>query len=347
MNKKKIIGVLLAGILLALGAAGCGAPAEEDVQQVDLTETVRTVEAFGRVRPSHEQTVLLDMAALVEDVHVREGDLIREGDPIFTLDLTDPAQTLQVADRQVERARLESAAVRDGINAEGRALLDQYRVQEIRERRLTEEMNRQQTLFAEGAISREELSQQERELEDLRRRKEEMKRDLSLLYGVSTDREPVNFLGGTRAKTALASEQQTSVLEAERSKVQAGLQRPHLQGNLVISDLPRAVITDIGYRSGDRTSPSQKAFTLSVVDRLVVEADILEEFIRNVREGQTVEIVPVADRTRTYQGTVRFLSNMAFARNGETVVPVEIEVINDDGFLRPNFNVDITIEIDS
>ena len=38
------------------------------------------------------------------------------------------------------------------------------------------------------------------------------------------------------------------------------------------------------------------------------------------------------------------IANMALTQNGETVIPVEISIVNSDGFLRPNFNVDVTIE---
>jgi hypothetical protein len=37
------------------------------------------------------------------------------------------------------------------------------------------------------------------------------------------------------------------------------------------------------------------------------------------------------------------ISNLAVKNNGETVVPVEITLAARDGFLVPNFNVDVSI----
>ena len=68
-----------------------------------------------------------------------------------------------------------------------------------------------------------------------------------------------------------------------------------------------------------------------------------EEFIKDVRLGANVEIVPVADKARLYKGKVISISKKAIEQNGETIIPVEISIENNDSFLLPNFNVDVKI----
>ena len=74
---------------------------------------------------------------------------------------------------------------------------------------------------------------------------------------------------------------------------------------------------------------------------LVVETGVPEEFIKEISLGSDATIKPLADRDRTYEGRVIRVSSMARAGTGETVVDVVLDIIDHDGFLIPNFNVDI------
>jgi multidrug resistance efflux pump len=76
---------------------------------------------------------------------------------------------------------------------------------------------------------------------------------------------------------------------------------------------------------------------------MIVEANIPEEFAKDAKVGSRVEIVPVADGSKTYAGTVSRISSLAVKSSGETVIPVEIVIVGTDGFLLPNFNVDVKI----
>ena len=79
------------------------------------------------------------------------------------------------------------------------------------------------------------------------------------------------------------------------------------------------------------------------LDTLIIEANVSEEFIKDIKIGSKVDIILLADSSKEYKGTVSKISNMAIKENGETVVPIEISVDNKDNFLRPNFNVDVKI----
>jgi multidrug resistance efflux pump len=79
------------------------------------------------------------------------------------------------------------------------------------------------------------------------------------------------------------------------------------------------------------------------LNSVVVEANIAEEFIKDVKLNAPVVISPIADTAKTYKGYVVTISDMAVKQNGETVVPVQIAIDDMDGFLRPNFNVNVDI----
>ncbi len=84
-----------------------------------------------------------------------------------------------------------------------------------------------------------------------------------------------------------------------------------------------------------------KLFTLRNLDTQYYEARIPEEFIKDVKVGMEALVIPLADKSREYQGSIVYIGKKAQVRNGETNVPVEIE--QEDGFLIPDFNVDVEI----
>ena len=82
------------------------------------------------------------------------------------------------------------------------------------------------------------------------------------------------------------------------------------------------------------------------LNSLLVESNVPEEFIKDVKIGSMVTIIPQADKSKEYSGKVTYISNNAEDKNGETTVLVEISIDNNDGFLMPNFNVNLEIKIE-
>jgi HlyD family secretion protein len=127
--------------------------------------------------------------------------------------------------------------------------------------------------------------------------------------------------------------------------LQNKLNKPYIAGNQIISMYDNAVVYDIQYQPGHITDVSKKAFSIANLDSLIIEAEVVEEFIKDVRKGLKVKIVPAADRTKEYVGRVIYVSDIAYSKNGGTVVPIKISLDNNDSFLKPNYNVDVYIEV--
>ncbi len=132
-------------------------------------------------------------------------------------------------------------------------------------------------------------------------------------------------------------------LEADVAALRRDVERPFLDGTRVVVDLDRAIVTDLTVHRGDSVGPGRLLLRLVDLDSLIVEADVPEEFIRDVRMGAPVTIIPLADPARESYGTVRRIAGMAVNRSGETIVPVQVSIDDDQGYLLPNFNVDVAI----
>ena len=132
-------------------------------------------------------------------------------------------------------------------------------------------------------------------------------------------------------------------LEAGLAALRRDAARTYLDGARVIADIDRAIVTDLSVHPGDPVGQGRLLLRLADLGSLIVEADVPEEFTRDVRLGAPVTIIPLADPARKSYGTVRQIAGMAVNRSGETVVPVQVSIDDDQGYLLPNFNVDVAI----
>jgi multidrug efflux system membrane fusion protein len=102
------------------------------VAEVALRDVPFEIHAFGTVEASSTVDVVSQVSGLVTEVHFKEGDFVREGDPLFTVDTRPYAATMAVARAELER---------------NKALAEQARVQAERTKKLA----------TEGLVSEQEL----------------------------------------------------------------------------------------------------------------------------------------------------------------------------------------------
>jgi len=86
---KKLTLVIL---IISLGFAIAGCSAKEEISsadEIDLSEELKTIEAFGLVKAEETKDIIIDFPAIVEEAHVKEGQHLSLNNPIFTLDLSE------------------------------------------------------------------------------------------------------------------------------------------------------------------------------------------------------------------------------------------------------------------
>jgi multidrug resistance efflux pump len=121
------------------------------------------------------------------------------------------------------------------------------------------------------------------------------------------------------------------------------INKDYISGNDIVCDMNNGIVYELGYKAGDTINSDLKILAVMNMDALVVKADVAEEFIKDVRLGARVEIIPVADKSKQYTGKIITMAKKATVKNGETVIPVEMSIDNKDSFLLPDFNVDVKI----
>ena len=140
-----------------------------------------------------------------------------------------------------------------------------------------------------------------------------------------------------------AQQKKIDSAEKELAASKAKVKRSFFADNNIVSDMDNAIVGDLGYKNGDTFVATPKGLTIMDVSKLYVRAKVDEEFIKDVKEGRDVTIVPAADSTKQYKGKVTMVASEAINENGEVYIPVEISIDNNDGLLMPNYNVDLSI----
>lgn len=131
--------------------------------------------------------------------------------------------------------------------------------------------------------------------------------------------------------------------QAELDALKAKINKSYISSSNIVCDMENAVVSEIGYKQGDIINIQQKIMALQDLSSLVIIAEVDEEFIKDIKEGSAVNIIPKYDPSFKITGKVSRIYNEAVKQNGDTFVNVEIIMDKNDGKLLPNYSVDVEI----
>lgn len=325
--------ILIIGTLLLFVIMGCSKEAATSEVNNSEAETKHSVEVYGTIRALDTKNTMLDFPATIEIVHVRDGQRVKKGDPLVTLNINEFKAELNKKENELSVARLE--LVKNNDDAELQKVLNTLKYEEAACKKAEEELNNKgEALYKAGAISKVQLEEYSNTVEDRRKNVEEIK--LSL-----------NSLKNERVNNIKIQQEKISALDYACNVLRDKLNKGYLINNVITTDIQNGLVYDLGYLPGDVVDPEKKVFSVLNLESLFVQADVAEEFIKDVRLNALARIVLVADKSKNYQGRVVRMSDKAIQKNGETIITVDIAVDNNDDFLRPDFNVDVSIEMNN
>lgn len=328
--KKKVLLLVMAGLMLITTA--CSKPAQNVAAEAAPTpEPEKTVEAFGIIEANNIRNISLNVAAEVEAVNVKEGQQVKKGDILLTLNMKDYLEKIKsrqydLSVLQLEAKKLDMANTNPDIDK----LENDLAFANTQLQKATTELETQKKLYESGAVSQYEYDTYVKAVNDKTKAAEDIKFQLDSL------------LRSNDLELAIQRERAASI-QSEIAQMKEKVDSSNISGNNIVCDVNNGIIYELGYKAGDIVDPEVKILSVLDLDTLVVKADVAEEFIKDVKLGAKVDIIPVADKAKVYNGKVTSVSKKAIAKNGETVIPVEISIDNKDSFLLPNFNVDVKI----
>jgi multidrug resistance efflux pump len=337
------IKAILMLLVIMISVAGCKAEdPQTTVEEIDLSQEKKSIEAFGVVKPEEFMDIIIDFNSVVKEVSVNEGQYLKLNEPILLLDLSQYEADISDTVSELNIAELEYQQISMGfedLSAEVNKLKNNIKYTEGLHQNTIKELDINKKLFEEGVISEEKYNQSKLKAEEAENNLENLKFELS-----NAEDAIYKKTQSEKAKYAVQSEY-IAQIKNRLNILQNKLNKPYIAGNQIVSMYDNAVVYDIQYQPGHITDVSKKAFSIANLDSLTIEAEVVEEFIKDVREGLKVKIVPAADRTIECEGRVIYVSDIAYSKNGGTVVPIKISLDNNDSFLKPNYNVDVYIEV--
>ena len=137
----------------------------------------------------------------------------------------------------------------------------------------------------------------------------------------------------TDINTAL---REISRLEQELQDSKQKLSPSNLKGNDIISDMTSGIISSMDCKPGDTVPAGGKLLSIMDASSFIIEANVDEQFIKDIKPGAKAYITPEYDRNLEYRGKVSAISAFAIQQNGETVIPVEIKLEKQSEWLTGN-----------
>ena len=368
------LGGALLLISTVLVTSACGTP--KSVQTMSVPKQMQkeqksVIEAAGKIKANDVKNIMLDFPAVVRSVHVKEGQRVKLGEELITLNISDIKQQILNKENDLIQGKLQLEINTNDLNTYENELqrnISDYDEEkdnnisvELKEKdyvyaqellsHAKEDLAKEQSLYQSSAISKSELDAEQRKLEDV----EKIVNDKKLLLDdVLSSRQQVleKLQTGINQQESKVNDiklnikiqkQKLSMLESDIKQLKDKLNKGYIRENEIISDVKNGMVQEVSHVSGDYIQTNTKLLNLVNMDSLTVEAEVSEDFIRDVKVGSEVEIMPLSDSSKIYKGHVLKIADMGIEKNGETFIITQISIDNADEYIKPNFNVDIKI----
>lgn len=347
MNNIKRVTVIILALTMIFSLSACSKKEEPTAAQTAPAPVkVNSVEAFGVVKAVDMHNVNLGFTAYVSSVPVREGQRVKKDEILMTLNIKDYITQIEakqhdlnatkVEIRKLQSKMIEADASKSKDPDVKKLLNDLKYAEQVYQSSLKEQIDKEE-LYKSGAVSKYEYDEFARAVENKKKIVEDLSYSLDItMHDKQTGNKELNDNISIQKEKAAA-------LDREIAAMREKLNKPYMKDENIISDVDNGVVYELGYIAGDIVGSTQKALSIMNLDGMIVRANVSEEFVKDVKPGLKVNIIPVADKTKKYSGTVKMIASRAEVLNGETVIPVEITIDDNDGFLMPEYNVDVEI----
>ena len=372
---RKIFGLIL--VAAVVFTSGCSEQKENiPVSYNEVVDRPTTVDAFGIVKAKDAKDVYIDFPACIEEVPVKDGQIVNKDDVLLVINFDEFKSQKNSAKVEMSSLKLEmennqlemknSQLVLEKLKSDLKQMQDHLKNNNHPDlKRLVSDLDNakkiyedsvkdlktQQELFEVGTVSKEELEMYERNVDKNKKSINDIETSIEKTkYTLQKEIENIELSikqntikMDSYENTKIIGEEKTKGLERKIELMNNKINKDYIKENTIISDMERAIVYDLNYVKGENVNATKKVLSIVNLDSMIIEADVPEEFIKDIEIDSKVAIIPQADKSKKYNGKVTYISNRAKEKNGETTVFVEIDIEDNDGFLKPNFNVNLEI----
>lgn len=193
-----------------------------------LTEVDEVTRGEGRVTPSKQVQVVQSLdGGIVAEILVREGQAVADGDPLIRIDQTRAVSSLR--ENQTQYLSLLAKQARLQALAEGKPFNPPMQVQKDSPDVYAQEYSlytaSRDALASQIAIGREQMTQREKELSEIKAKLEQAERGLELTSREITVTKPLEASGAVSEVELLRLERDAARFRGERDQAKAQIGR--------------------------------------------------------------------------------------------------------------------------
>lgn len=358
---------LFAVLALTLSACGGQQPAASTPEVVNDLISSSDIIAEGRLKPIRATNLTFQARGVVEEVFVKAGDIVSEGDILARLSnagaaeaqvlIAQNAYDTLLRNESGDRARLWDAYMKAQITrASAERKWEDLNVDAIKDRiedleadvkdlrddlkdaqdefdkykDLDENNTRRKTAEDDLETAQEDLNEKLRELEAETRKRDEVKAayDAALAAEAEAKYQYEISLDGPNAD-------QLAIAKANLDAAKDAL------ANYVITAPFSGSIADVNVKAGEQVGPETRIVSIADFSQWLVETtDVTELEVVNLKVGQSVSVRPDALPDLELSGVVVEISNAFTQQGGDILYTVRIRL---DG-VDPNLKWGMTVE---
>lgn len=320
---RRFVFIMLAAALVLTGCGTTGQQAEKASTGVSKDKPAFIM--AGIIDANDKAQITTKIPAKVASISVDIGTVVKQGDPLITLDTNDiEAQVAQaqaaVAAAQANLAKVQAGARPEQI-AQAEAQLDATKTAYTNTKT---NYDRSQQLFAAGALSQAQLDAAQTQLSAAQAQYNSAQDQLDLLNKGETP-ETIN------------------ALQAQVKQAQAALDYAEVQltNGTIISPIS-GTISAKNINIGELASPGAALLTIVNNDSLFINASLPAGLVEGVKAGQEVVVKVSEIPDKDFTGEVVMIDPVIDSRN--TSVLVKIQIKNPDPVLKPGMLAEIGLK---
>jgi putative peptide zinc metalloprotease protein len=248
------------------------------------------------ILPAHNADVRADVEGIIQEIRVKEGDLVASGDVIALLSDRDYRAEIGQVGAQIEESQAKLRMLREGPRAEEVSLARtsmekaQERLRYAREKR--QMLN---TLFGQNLVSQKDFAEAEEEVSVRQKELEEAEGRLEMLRA------------GSRPGEIESVEAETRRWEVHRRYLEDQLKRIS-----IVSPISGVITTPkLEERVGEHVDKGDLIAKVHELSTVTAEIAVSEKEISDVQVGQKVELRARSFPRRTFHGTVTSIASTA------------------------------------
>ncbi|MDK2810637.1 MAG: HlyD family secretion protein [Petroclostridium sp.] len=335
---KKSINIFVAALLLTGIITGCSRKQAQTPQQTDekaisvsVSKAVRmdiesTVKLNGKVTPNIEVNVIPKVAGKVKKIYIKEGQMVKQGDILFTIEDTDYRLQTEQAAAALNSARVALQKAKGGaVEQQIAQLRSSLALAETNYSDAKNNYQRIKQLFESGGASKQALENAETALKNAQEQYQTAKNNLELTLNKIN---PENI-----AAAEAGLKQSQAAYEIAKNQLD----------NTIVTSPITGIVSSKNIEEGEMAGTAAPVMTVVDLSTVMVEIQVPENTINKIKLGDKVAVKIGSAGIDSIEGTIESISYTADSNTRN--YPVKIRISNEKNLLKGGMFAEVLIPV--